>query len=111
MTEAADTGRRSAKKAKKSDDAEGVAQVETVVKGDSKVFSIAAASIIAKVTRDRIMAAAHAIWPEYEFAGHKGYPTKAHQALIHRHGPCPIHRMTFAPLKRWWPAEAEVEVE
>ena len=80
------------------------AVIETVVKGDAKVFSIAAASIIAKVTRDRIMAAAHARWPEYEFATHKGYPTKAHQSLVHKHGPCPIHRMTFAPLKRWWPA-------
>eukprot|EP00937_MAST-01D_sp_MAST-1D-sp2_P000403 g403.t1 len=85
------------------------AEVEAVVKGDAKVFSIAAASIIAKETRDRIMAAAHERWPQYDFAQHKGYPTKTHQALVHKHGPCPIHRMTFAPLKRWWPAEDEDE--
>ena len=107
MAQAARTCLNGAKNTKRRGKGDAVAQVETVVKGDSKVFSIAAASIIAKVTRDRIMSAAHKLWPEYQFAAHKGYPTKAHQALVHRHGPCPIHRMTFAPLKRWWPAEDE----
>lgn len=72
--------------------------VETIVKGDSKCFSIAAASIIAKVTRDRMMHEAHAKWPEYGFAAHKGYGTKAHMAAVHKHGPCDIHRLTFRPL-------------
>lgn len=72
--------------------------VETIVKGDSKCFSIAAASIIAKVTRDRMMHEAHVRWPEYGFAAHKGYGTKAHMAAVHKHGPCDIHRLTFRPL-------------
>ena len=72
---------------------------ETVVKGDSKVFSIAAASIIAKVTRDRLMVAYDAQFPVYGLAQHKGYPTRAHVAAIAQHGACAIHRMTFAPLK------------
>ncbi|KAG7380637.1 hypothetical protein PHYPSEUDO_006978 [Phytophthora pseudosyringae] len=72
---------------------------EAVVKGDSKVFSIAAASIIAKVTRDRLMRAFDDKFPQYGLAQHKGYPTKAHVAAIAKHGPCAIHRMTFAPLK------------
>ncbi|RLN14902.1 hypothetical protein BBJ28_00015970 [Nothophytophthora sp. Chile5] len=72
---------------------------ETVVKGDAKVFSIAAASIIAKVTRDRLMREFDAQFPQYGLAQHKGYPTKAHVAAIAQHGPCAIHRLTFAPLK------------
>lgn len=72
--------------------------VETIVKGDSKCFSIAAASIIAKVTRDRMMHEAHVRWPEYGFAAHKGYGTKAHMAAVHKLGPCDIHRLTFRPL-------------
>eukprot|EP00892_Ulva_mutabilis_P004512 jgi/Ulvmu1/2432/UM134_0013.1 len=72
--------------------------VETIVKGDSKCFSIAAASIIAKVTRDRMMLQAHEKWPVYGFAAHKGYGTKAHMAAVHKHGPCDIHRLTFRPL-------------
>ncbi|KAK1930554.1 Ribonuclease HII [Phytophthora citrophthora] len=72
---------------------------EAVVKGDSKVYSIAAASIIAKVTRDRLMREYDEKFPLYGLAQHKGYPTKAHIAAIAKHGPCEIHRMTFAPLK------------
>lgn len=72
--------------------------VETIVKGDSKCFSIAAASIIAKVTRDRMMLEADEKWPVYGFAAHKGYGTKAHMAAVHKHGPCDIHRLTFRPL-------------
>jgi ribonuclease HII len=70
-----------------------------IVKGDSKSFSIAAASIIAKVTRDQLMLGHHEQWPEYGFATHKGYGTAAHLAAIKQHGPCPIHRHTFAPMR------------
>ncbi|GJM15432.1 MAG: hypothetical protein DHS20C13_07590 [Thermodesulfobacteriota bacterium] len=68
---------------------------ETIVKGDSKSCSIAAASIIAKVTRDLIMEEYHKQYPEYNFKGHKGYPTKEHYEAIKEHGPCPIHRKSF----------------
>jgi ribonuclease HII len=74
------------------------AYVEAIIKGDGKVFSIAAASIIAKVTRDRMMLEAHEKWPQYGFAQHKGYGTKAHMAAVRLLGPCPIHRLTFRPL-------------
>lgn len=74
-------------------------QAAPVIKGDSKVFAIAAASIIAKVTRDRLMREYDAQYPQYGLAQHKGYPTAAHVAAIATHGPCAIHRMTFAPLK------------
>ncbi len=68
---------------------------ETIVKGDSKSCSIAAASILAKVTRDSIMEEYHSIYPQYNFKSHKGYPTKEHYRAIREHGPCPIHRKTF----------------
>ena len=71
-----------------------------IVKGDARSYSIAAASVLAKVTRDRLMLEAHAQWPEYAFAEHKGYGTAKHLAAIAKHGACPIHRMTFAPLKQ-----------
>ncbi len=66
-----------------------------VVKGDSRSANIAAASILAKVSRDRYMAALDKIYPEYGFAQHKGYPTKAHYEALRKYGPCPIHRKTF----------------
>ena len=70
-----------------------------IVKGDSKSFSIAAASILAKVTRDRLMLDYHEKWPQFGFAQHKGYGTAAHLEALERHGPCPIHRRSFAPLR------------
>ena len=70
---------------------------QTVVKGDDRSYSIAAASILAKVARDRMMLALDKRWPQYGFAAHKGYPTAAHRAAIAAHGPCPAHRVTF----RW----------
>ena len=74
----------------------GVAiQQVPIVKGDAKSISIGAASIIAKVTRDRLMEEYDKIMPEYGFAGHKGYGSAAHIAAIKEHGPSPIHRMTF----------------
>ena len=66
-----------------------------IVKGDEKSLSIAAASIMAKVTRDRIMAEFDKAYPEYGFASHKGYGSKAHIEAVKRNGPCPIHRRTF----------------
>ena len=68
---------------------------EKIIKGDAKSLSIAAASIIAKVTRDRIMKAYHEIFPEYGFNKHKGYGSKEHIATIQALGPCPIHRRSF----------------
>lgn len=68
---------------------------ETIVKGDSKSISIAAASILAKVARDRYIIEQDALYPEYGFAKHKGYGTKQHTEAIAKHGPCKIHRRTF----------------
>ena len=73
--------------------------VEAVVKGDSKIFAIACASVIAKVTRDRMMIKFHKKWPVYDFETNKGCPTGKHRAAVMSHGACPIHRLTFAPLK------------
>lgn len=67
----------------------------TIVKGDSLSLSIAAASIVAKVTRDRIMMAYHERFPEYNFAAHKGYGTREHRRAIRKYGYCEIHRKTF----------------
>ena len=67
--------------------------------GDSKSLSIASASIIAKVTRDRIMEDYDRLYPKYGFRQHKGYGTKQHFKAIRKHGPSPIHRFTFSPLK------------
>jgi ribonuclease HII len=70
-----------------------------IVEGDSKSQSIAAASILAKVTRDRLMLELHEMWPMYGFNKHKGYGTKEHLEAIVKYGLCPVHRMTFEPLK------------
>ena len=76
-----------------------------LVKGDARSYSIAAASVLAKVTRDRLMLDYDRQWPRYGFAEHKGYGTSEHLAAIAAHGPCPIHRRTFSPLK---PREREL---
>ncbi len=75
-----------------------------VVKGDSQVPAIAAASILAKVTRDREMQALDALYPGYGLAGHKGYPTAEHLDALRRLGPTPIHRRSFAPVRDAWHA-------
>lgn len=70
-----------------------------LVKGDARSYAIAAASVLAKVTRDRRMREADRLYPAYGFARHKGYPTREHLAALERHGPCPLHRRSFAPLR------------
>lgn len=67
----------------------------SIIHGDALSYSIAAASIVAKVTRDRMMLDYHNQYPQYNFAKHKGYGTKEHVALLKQYGPCPIHRKTF----------------
>ena len=73
-------------------------RTQTIVEGDTRSLSIAAASIIAKVTRDRIMLAHDVTYPHYGFARHKGYGTPFHQAALTQHGPCPLHRKSFRPV-------------
>jgi ribonuclease HII len=70
-----------------------------IIQGDARSYSIAAASVLAKVTRDRLMLEFDRQWPAYGFAGHKGYGTARHLAALAAHGPCPIHRKSFAPMK------------
>lgn len=72
---------------------------EAIVKGDQLVRIISAASIAAKVIRDRIMTAFHPLFPEYGFDRHKGYGTKQHLESLRKHGPCPIHRFSYKPVK------------
>jgi len=73
---------------------------QAYVKGDEKVFSIAAASIIAKVTRDRLMRELDRLYPNYDFARHKGYGTRLHLEKLKQYGPCPIHRLSFNRVKK-----------
>jgi len=73
---------------------------KAIVKGDAKSYSIAAASVIAKVTRDRLMLTQHEQYPQYNFARHKGYGTPEHLAALSQHGPSPIHRKSFAPVRQ-----------
>jgi ribonuclease HII len=78
-----------------------------LVQGDCKSYSVAAASVLAKVTRDRLMHDYDKAYPGYGFAGHKGYATPQHYAAIETLGPCPIHRRSFAPFR---PVETELEL-
>ena len=81
---------------------------EAVVGGDALVPAIMAASILAKVARDRYMAELHAVHPHYGFDAHKGYPTPAHLAALDKHGPCAHHRRSFAPVRSAWERLAAV---
>jgi ribonuclease HII len=74
--------------------------VEAIVKGDSSIASIAAASIVAKVVRDRLMARLGTVYPAYGFATNAGYSTKTHLSVLTSEGPCPFHRLSFAPLRQ-----------
>lgn len=78
-----------------------------IIGGDKKVFSIAAASIIAKVYRDRLMLKIDELYPLYGFARHKGYGTEFHRQAIKEYGPCPEHRLSFEPLKRFLKEKAK----
>jgi ribonuclease HII len=71
---------------------------EAIVQGDAKVQAISAASILAKVTRDRMLEALHAQHPQYGFDRHKGYGTAQHLAALREHGPLPVHRRSFSPV-------------
>jgi ribonuclease HII len=74
-------------------------EVHTIIQGDHWVPAISAASILAKVTRDQMMAQWHQQYPQYGFDRHKGYATPEHLACLKKYGPCPIHRKTFAPVR------------
>ena len=76
-----------------------IGKATAVIKGDGRSYSIAAASIIAKVTRDAIMSESANTYPGYGFEQHKGYGTLSHRNAITKHGPCAIHRMSFAPIR------------
>jgi ribonuclease HII len=76
--------------------------VETIIGGDALEPLISAASVVAKVTRDREMVALDQLYPGYGFAQHKGYGTKAHMASLEEHGPCAIHRRSFAPVRKFF---------
>jgi ribonuclease HII len=73
---------------------------QSIIRGDSQSLSIAAASILAQVTRDRLMCELDGQFPHYGFAQHKGYGTELHRAAIAQHGPCPQHRHSFAPIRQ-----------
>lgn len=73
---------------------------KSIIRGDSLSLSIASASILAKVTRDRLMVELHPKYPQFNFAQHKGYGTQFHRDTIAEVGPCPVHRFTFAPIRR-----------
>jgi ribonuclease HII len=77
-----------------------ICEGETIVKGDATSLSIAAASIVAKVTRDRLMRRLCQVHPVYGFSQHAGYATPEHLAAIAQHGPCPFHRLSFSPFKQ-----------
>ena len=84
-------------------------RTEMVVKGDASVASIAAASIVAKVARDRWMRELHERFPEYGFAAHKGYASAEHLTALKRHGPCPEHRRSFAPVREQYERQLSLE--
>ena len=75
-------------------------KVRTIIQGDSLEPAISAASILAKVARDRMMCQLHHSFPQYRFDRHKGYPTAEHLTLLAKHGPCVVHRRTFAPVRK-----------
>lgn len=83
-------------------------EVRAVVGGDRCIPSVSAASILAKVARDRLMTELDRLYPEYGFARHKGYPTMAHRQALIRFGPCPAHRRSFGPVRALLAADARI---
>lgn len=83
---------------------------QTIIKGDAQSLSIAAASIVAKVTRDRLMTRLHNSHPQYGFHEHAGYPTPAHLGALAMHGPCIFHRRSFAPVRAHFEQELKLEI-
>ena len=81
---------------------------EAIVDGDSKIASISAASILAKTARDDEMCRLHDLYPQYDFASHKGYSTRDHLQRLQAHGVCPIHRRSYAPVRERLSLEAEI---
>lgn len=75
-------------------------QANAIIGGDTTEAAISAASILAKVSRDRYMLKQHQLWPQYGFNKNKGYPTAIHRAALEKYGPCPLHRHSFAPVQR-----------
>ena len=89
------------------DDLPFACRVEAIVKGDSKITAIGAASILAKTVRDAMLVQLHDIYPGYGLAGHKGYPTPAHYDALRRLGPTLIHRRSFEPVKSFFEVKSE----
>ena len=83
-----------------------VARQVAVVGGDGRVAAVGAASIVAKVARDALMVRLHGTWPAFGFDGHKGYPTAVHRRALVDHGPCPVHRRSFGPVRKALAARA-----
>jgi ribonuclease HII len=80
-----------------------------IIGGDATEAAISAASILAKTARDHYMNQMHAVYPQYAFASHKGYATALHRQLLTEHGPCPLHRRSFAPVGSWLGAAADLD--
>jgi len=85
-----------------------VMPAEAIVDGDSKIASISAASVLAKTARDDEMCRLHDLYPQYDFARHKGYSTRDHLQRLQMHGACPIHRRSYAPVRELLSLEAEI---
>ena len=81
----------------------------SLIKGDQKSLSIAAASVLAKTSRDTLLIELSETYPQYEFERHKGYGTRAHRQHMHQFGPCEIHRKSFAPIKEYYLAQSKEE--
>ena len=89
----------------------GELRARAIIGGDASEAAISAASILAKTARDGYMNQMHSVYPEYAFASHKGYATVLHRQLLAEHGPCPLHRRSFAPVGSWRDPEAEWQPE